>query len=98
MFNAIAVMSKQDILAIYGVVSNELKAQIKQAYPHLFEPEQFDFTEWESEFNFNTDLPFVVGKGLVSEKDRFKSLIVKNGYRAEIETNYNGLQIIRFFG
>jgi hypothetical protein len=96
MFNAIAVMSKQDILAIYGVVSNELKAQIEQSYPHLFEPEQFDFTEWEYEFNFSSNLPFVVGKGLVSKEDRFKSLIVKTEYKVEMETTYSGLQVIRF--
>jgi hypothetical protein len=96
MFNAIAVMSEKDILAIHGVVSNELKAQIEQSYPHLFEPEQFDFSDWQCEFNFSSSLPFAVGKGLVSEKDRFKSLVIKNGYRAEIETNYSGLQIIRF--
>ena len=96
MFNAIAVMSKQDILAIHGVVSNELKAQIEQSYPHLFEPEQFDFTNWDGRFNFNANLPFVVGKGLVSEEDRGKSLIVKPEYKAEIETTYSGLQIIRF--
>ena len=96
MFNTIAVMSEKDILAIHGVVSNELKAQIEQAYPHLFEPKQFDFTDWDGRFGFYTNLPFVVGKGLVEQKDRFKSLVVKSEYEVKIKTNGVGSQILTF--
>ena len=94
MFNAIAVMSEQDILAIHGVVSNELAAQIEQAYPHLFK-QQFDFSDWDDWFN-HSNLPFVVGKGLVSEEDRFKSLVVKPDYEVKIKTNGVGSQILTF--
>ena len=96
MFNAIAVMSEQDILAIHGVVSNELAAQIEQAYPHLFEPKQFDFTNWDGRFNFTANLPFVVGKGLVCEEDRLKSLVVRPEYEVKIKTNGVGTQILTF--
>jgi len=95
MFNAIAVMSEQDILAIHGVVSNELAAQIEQAYPHLFK-QQFDFSDWDNRFSPNSNLPFVVGKGLVSEEDRFKSLVVQPEYEVKIKTNGVGLQILTF--
>jgi hypothetical protein len=92
MFNAIAVMSEKDILAIHGVVSNELKAQIEQAYPHLF---KFDFTHWDNYF-FNSDLPFVVGKGLVSEEDRYKSLVVTSDYKVELKETCIGTQVLTF--
>jgi hypothetical protein len=95
MFNAIAVMSESDILAIHGVVSNELKAQIEQAYPHLFK-QQFDFGEWDEVFGTSEDLPFVVGKGLVEHKDKYKSLIVKGNYKTEVYQTYSGLDVIRF--
>lgn len=91
---AVSVTNEQDILAIHGVVSNELKAQIEQAYPHLFEPEQFDFKDYEETF-FCSGLPFLVGKGLVDEKDRYKSLAVFSSYRAEIDMCGN-TQVIRF--
>jgi hypothetical protein len=95
MFNAIAVMSESDILAIHGVVSNELKAQIEQAYPHLFK-QQFDFSDWDNRFSPNANLPFVVGKGLVEQKDKYKSLIVKGNYKTEVHQTYSGLDVIRF--
>jgi hypothetical protein len=95
MFNAIAVMSEQDILAIHGVVSNELKAQIEQTYPHLFK-QQFDFSDWDNRFSPNSNLPFVVGKGLVCEEDRLKSLVTKPGYKVEVYQTCSGLDVIRF--
>jgi hypothetical protein len=90
--NAVAITNEKDIMAIHGVVSNELKAQIEQAYPHLF---KFDFTHWDNYF-FNSDLPFVVGKGLVSEEDRYKSLIVKSGYEVKLKETYVGTQVLTF--
>ena len=97
MFNAIAVMSEKDILAIHGVVSNELKAQIEQAYPHLFR-QQFDFSSWDQYFMYtNFDLPFLIGKGLVDDEDQFKSLVVKTEYTAELDVSSSGYQVIRFF-
>ena len=95
MFNAIAVMSEKDILAIHGVVSNELKAQIEQAYPHLFK-EVFDFSD-VADFLDKLNLPFVVGRGLVSDKDEYKSIIVYSRYKVELDTSPCGYHtVIRF--
>ena len=96
MFSAVAVTNEQDILAIHGVVSDELKAQIEEAYPQLFGPEQFDFSDWEDDF-VGSGLPFLVGKGLVDEKDRYKSLVVYGSYRVEMGETSGGVTVIRFF-
>jgi hypothetical protein len=95
MFNAIAVMSEKDILAIHGVVSNELKAQIEKAYPHLFK-EVFDFSH-VANFLDKLDLPFIVGRGLVSNKDEYKSIVAYSRYKVELDTSPCGCNtVIRF--
>ena len=97
MFNAIAVMSEQDILAIHGIVSDSLKAQIEQSYPHLFGSKQFDFSELNDVLEeIRVPLPFMVGYGMVEEKDRNKSLVVHSCYRIEYEKNDMGYTVIRF--
>lgn len=97
MIQALAVTNEQDILAIYNVVSPELQAQIKQAYPHLFKPKQFDFSESDGAL-MRLDVPFFVGKGLCDDKeDMNKCLIVYSCYYAEIDETSTGYQLIRFF-
>lgn len=99
---AIAITNDKDIMAIHSVVSNQLKEEIEQAYPHLFR-KQFDFTKLDKLFQgkvnlpFTLDLPFVVGKGLVSDEDKYKSLIVHPEYDLEVVENVLGNTILRFF-
>ena len=91
--NALAITNEQDILAIHSVVSPDLKVQIEQAYPHLF-VEQFDF----SEYDFDTDLPFFIGRGLCDRKDDVnKCLLVHSSYEVVIDETQSGHTIIRFF-
>jgi len=92
--SAVAVTNEKDIMAIHGVVSNELKAQIEKAYPHLFR-DVFDFTHTK-DFLDQLNLPFLVGLGLVDEKDRYKCLVVNLGYEVELDETSHGRQIIRF--
>lgn len=88
------INDEKDIIAIHGVVSDELKAQLEEIYPHLFPSKQFEFKEEQ----LTGDLPFLVGMGLCYDKnDVNKSLIVLPGYEATLEIQPNEFQIIRFF-
>jgi hypothetical protein len=96
MLNVVAITNEQDILAIHGVVSDELKAQIEQTYPHLFEPKQYDFSDWEGFIN-NSNFPFMVGfAGVVDAEDRLKSLVIRPEYKMGIKINFYGNQILTF--
>ena len=92
--SAVAVTNEKDIMAIHGVVSNELKAQIEEAYPHLFR-DVFNFFP-TTDFLHQLNLPFMVGVGLVDQKDKYKCLIINHGYEVELDETSYGRQVIRF--
>ena len=96
--NAIAVTNEKDIMSIHGVVSNELKAHIEEAYPHLFR-KQFNFTKLDTVIGTHgLNLPFSVGKGLVGEDDKYTSLVIHPGFELEVYENEMGVRVMRFFG
>jgi hypothetical protein len=97
MLKTVAITNEKDIMAIYNVVSDELREQIKDAYPALFKPKQFDFSDFYSGHP-GMELPFFVGIGLCDrEEDVNKSLIVHRNYEVELDYTESNYQIIRFF-
>jgi hypothetical protein len=96
MFQGLAIASKDDILAIHRVVSDELKAQIEATCPELFKPRPFDFEEFGEVFD-ESDLPFFVGKGLVDHgSDVNNCLLIRDGYELDIDRTNSGHTFLRF--
>ena len=96
MLKTVAITNEKDIMAIYNVVSDELREQIKDAYPALFKPKQFDFTEFYQ--HMPVELPFFVGMGLCDrEEDVNKSLIVHSNYEVKVDYTESNRQTLRFF-
>ncbi len=79
-----------------------IKALLKRAKPELFEAPKSKAFEFKGEGNtfgtngFSGNTPFIVGKGLVNEEDKFKCLVVDSGVKAELFTGPRGHQCIRF--
>ena len=73
---------------------------LKRAKPELFEapkPKVFEFKQNGNTFGTSAFYnSFYVGNGLVSEKDKMKSLIVSRGWKAELFEGLHGHQCIRF--
>jgi len=91
-----------DVKKSWDDIPTFVQELILKAQPDLFkstEPKAFEFKEEGNKFGVgrgDKNVPFIVGRGLVSNEDRMKCLVVDNGWKVELFESPGGLQCIRF--
>lgn len=81
----------------FELLPQAIQEWMKKEMPDRFDkPEAFEFAENDIfSLSLSSHVPFVIGHGLVEEKDWMKCLVVRSSYKAEIFES-KGNQCIRF--